>query len=203
MNAQKLLLIIASVIFMQIEIDAQVKDRFSIGPRVGISIANVSNTDQSSSVTGLLAGITSTYSFNQNTGLTVDLLYSGEGYRVPLEEYRLNYIQLPIYFNYFFGELGQRLRPKVYVGVAPAIMAGGTLNEVKLVSDQYNSFQFNVLGGLGLNYRVGNRIWLNGDVRGLMGLIDIRDKDFANGKTIAPRTVQVSVGLAYGLVKYE
>lgn len=203
MNTTKLLLLLLSVFMISTELDAQSKDRFSIGPRGGINFSNVSGVEGSSSVTGLVAGLTSTYSFNENTGLGIDLLYSGEGYRAPLAEYRVHYLQLPISFNYFFGELGQRLRPKVYVGVAPAFALGSTLNEVKQQSDAYNKFQLSVLGGLGLNFRLSNRIWLNGDVRGLLGLADVRAKDFQVGDQIAPRTVQASLGISYGLAKYE
>ena len=52
-------------------------NNFSIGPRVGINIANVSNIDNSKSLVGPVVGITSTYSFSETSGITLDILYSG------------------------------------------------------------------------------------------------------------------------------
>ena len=135
---------------------AQTQDRWSIGPRAGINFSNVNNIDESESVTGLVLGLTTTYSLNENSGLTLDLLYSSEGYQAPFEEYHLRYLQIPFYYNYFFGDLGDRLRPKIYVGIAPAFWLGGTLNELDVNDEYYNKFMVSGTGGLGFNYRVGN-----------------------------------------------
>lgn len=180
---------------------AQGKDRISIGPRGGINLANVTNVDESETITGLVLGVTSTYSFNERTGLTLDVLYSVEGYQAPFETYKLRYLQVPVYFDFFFGQLGHRFRPKVYAGVSPAFFLGGTLNELDVNETFYNSFILHATGGIGFNYRIANRIWLNTDVRGFWGLGDIRDEEFASGDAVQPRNVQLTLGLAYGLSK--
>ena len=182
---------------------AQTQDRWSIGPRAGINFSNVNNIDESESVTGLVLGLTTTYSLNENSGLTLDLLYSSEGYQAPFEEYHLRYLQIPFYYNYFFGDLGDRLRPKIYVGIAPAFWLGGTLNELDVNDEYYNKFMVSGTGGLGFNYRVGNRIWLNTDLRSFIGLSDIRAKNFIESESINPRTVQLSLGLAYGFSRID
>jgi len=178
--------------------NAQIDDQTSIGPRIGVNFANVSNVDNSESLTGLVIGLTSTYSINESYGLTVDLLYSGEGYKVGENEQRLNYLQVPILFNRFFGQLGDKFRPKVYVGLAPGFLLNAKVNDNK-VEDFYNPFTVSVVGGLGFNYKVANRIWLNTDLRGILGLSDIRDEPL--GDKNASRNVQLSIGLAYGLSK--
>lgn len=180
---------------------AQGKDRISIGPRGGINLANVTNVDESETITGLVLGVTSTYSFNERTGLTLDVLYSVEGYQAPFETYKLRYLQVPVYFDFFFGQLGHRFRPKVYAGVSPAFFLGGTLNELDVNETFYNSFILHATGGIGFNYRIANRIWLNTDVRRFWGLGDIRDEEFASGDAVQPRNVQLTLGLAYGLSK--
>ena len=182
---------------------AQTQDRWSIGPRAGINFSNVNNIEESESVTGLVLGLTTTYSLNENSGLTLDLLYSSEGYQAPFEEYHLRYLQIPFYYNYFFGDLGDRLRPKIYVGIAPAFWLGGTLNELDVNDEYYNKFMVSGTGGLGFNYRVGNRIWLNTDLRSFIGLSDIRAKNFIESESINPRTVQLSLGLAYGFSRID
>jgi len=203
MKTTKILITLLFAVFAFSEMRAQGKDRISIGPRGGVNISNVSNVEESQSVTGVALGLTSTYSFNERTGLTVDALYSVEGYKAPFEEYKLRYLQVPVYFDFFFGELGNRFRPKIYGGVSPSFFLGGTLNELDINQPYYSDFILNVTGGLGFNYRIGDRIWLNTDARAFYGVNDIRHEDVATGDPVKPRTYQFSLGLAYGLVKLE
>jgi hypothetical protein len=62
-------------------------------------------------------------------------------------------------------------------------------------------FNFAFSGGLGFNYRVGSRIWLNTDLRAYLGITDIRDDEYQAGDKEANNNVQLSIGLAYGLSK--
>ncbi|HLF64085.1 MAG TPA: porin family protein [Saprospiraceae bacterium] len=184
----------------------QVEDQFSIGPRIGINIASASNVEESKSLVGLAAGLTSTYSFSEKSGVTLDLLYSGEGFAHEFSDskVKLGYILLPIYFDLFFGELGQALRPKVYAGIAPAflISAKYSVNQNDLdVRLDYADFNFSFTAGAGINYRLSDRVWLNGDVRAFIGITDLRHKSLLEGDTVASRNVQVSAGVAYGLSK--
>jgi hypothetical protein len=201
MKTTKMLVTLLFAVLLSAVVNAQSDDRFSIGPRGGINLANVTNIDESQSITGVVLGLTSTYSFNEKFGLTVDALYSVEGYKAPFENYHLRYLQIPIYFDVFFGELGNRFRPKAYIGVSPAFFLTGTLNELDVNETYFNKFILHATGGVGFNYRVANRIWLNTDVRAFVGLGDIRSADFATGESIMPRNVQLTLGLAYGLAK--
>ncbi len=203
MKTTKIVLALLMTVFAFSQLSAQGKDRISIGPRGGVNISNVTNVEESQSVTGLAIGLTSTYSFNERTGLSLDVLYSVEGYKAPFEKYKLRYLQVPIYFDFFFGQLGNRFRPKVYAGVSPAFFLGGTLNELDINQPYYSNFIFNAVGGLGFNYRIANRIWLNADARALIGLNDIRSDNVATGDAVNPRTYQFTLGLAYGLAKLE
>ena len=205
MNAKKFLLMIFVILMGTGYLTAQdsPKDRFSIGPRLGINFSNVSEIEGSESATGIVGGLTSTYSINENTGLTIDLLYSEEGWKGPGNnpEVDLRYLQIPIYFNYFFGEQGNRFRPKVYVGVMPSFYLNGKVDGEDFDDDNINGFLLAVGGGLGFNYRVGQRIWLNTDLRSNLGLSEVFEAEV--GEPSKFRTVQFSVGLAYGLAKYE
>jgi outer membrane protein W len=181
----------------------QSEDRWSIGPRGGVNFATVTNVDNVESITGAVLGLTTTYSLNENSGITFDALYSVEGFQAPLNEYRMRYLQIPIYYDFFFGELGNRFRPKIYVGVAPEFYLSGTVNELNNNDDYFNKFMVGATGGLGFNYRVGSRIWLNTDLRSFIGLSDVRAKDFAEGDNINPRLIQLSLGLCYGFDKLD
>lgn len=181
-----------------IQLEAQ-SDVFSIGPRAGINIANVSNVSASKSKIGLVAGITSTYSIAEHSGITVDLLYSQEGYKAANGvEVSLDYLAIPFYYNFFLGKLGQPLRPKVYVGAAPSILLSAKSGDVD-IKNQISGIALQLSGGLGLNYRIADRVWLNTDLRSFIGITDMRDKSVREGDKQAARNVQISVGVAFGL----
>ncbi len=198
----KMVLNVASLILFGIAAaNAQVGDQTSIGPRVGVNFSNVSNVDNSESATGIAVGLTTTYSINEKSGITVDILYSQEGYKLGNDEYDINYLQIPIYYDLFFGELGNAFRPKVYVGVVPGFFLGAELNETLYNKDFFNSFVVAASGGFGFNYRIANRIWLNADLRAYFGLSDIRSDTGVDTDKVAGMTIQPSIGIAYGLSK--
>lgn len=195
-------LFIAGMILSGTNLTGQ-EDNFSIGPRAGINISDVSNVDGSKSRIGLVAGVSSTYSISETSGITLDILYSQEGYDLDgSPEVDISYLQIPLYFNVFFGELGGAFRPKVYVGIAPGFLlnaeSGGTD-----ISDSMAGVVFSLTGGLGFNYRVADRVWLNADVRSFLGLSDIREEEFQTDDKAASRNVQISLGVAFGLSEIE
>lgn len=194
----KIIVFIASI-FAISQLNAQ--DAFSLGPRVGLNFAHVSHVDNSKSLTGLALGLTTTYSINESSGITLDLMYSGEGYKSGEDDVKINYLQVPLYFDLFFGDLGESFRPKVYVGLAPEFLLSAKFNDTKIDKSAYNSINFAVSGGLGFNARVAERIWLNTDLRAFLGLNDLRDKDFRVGDKVTGSSIQFSLGLAYGISK--
>ena len=179
------------------------KDNFSVGPRVGVNFANVSNVPGSEANTGIVLGLTSTYSINEFSGISMDVLYSQEGYELMDNmEMELNYLQIPRHYNVFFGQLGEKFRPKVYAGIAPGFLLSAEANETD-VAPSYKNTVFSFSGGLGFNYRIANRIWLNTDLRSQIGLTDIREEAFQTNDIIAPRNFQLSVGVAFGLSRLD
>lgn len=174
------------------------QDNFSFGPRVGLNFSSISNVDNSESLSGLVIGLTTTYSINEATGLTVDILGSHEGYSVGETDYKISYLQIPILFDVFFGDLGSAFRPKVYAGITPGFVLGAKVNDTKDDNLVDNKFNLAVTGGLGFNARVASRIWLNADLRANLGLTDIYDNGGDKNKL---SNVQPSIGLAYGLSK--
>ncbi len=177
------------------------RENFSIGPRLGVNFANISNIEGSKANTGLIFGLTSTYSISEASGISVDLLYTQQGFESSRDEkVDLNYLQIPIHFNLFLGQLGEKVRPKIYAGIAPGFLLGAE-NEGQDISDNLNSVVFSFTGGLGFNYRLSNRVWLNVDLRSLLGLNDIRVEELQLGDKQAFRDVQLSLGVSVGLSK--
>jgi len=195
------MLVLLSSLFTVYQLHAQ--DKFSIGPRIGVNFSNVSNVDNSKSLAGLVAGLTSTYSINEGSGISVDLLYSGEGYKVGNTEVKISYLQIPIYYDLFFGQLGEAFRPKVFLGVAPEFLLNAKVDGNKIDKSNYSSVNFALTGGVGFNLRVANRIWLNTDLRAFLGLNDVRDEAFRVGDKVTDNTIQLSFGLAYGISKLD
>lgn len=176
------------------------QDNFSFGPRVGLNFSNVSKVDNTKSLTGLAIGLTTTYSISETTGLTVDILGSHEGYSIGDNDFKSTYLQIPILFDVFFGELGSAFRPKVYVGVTPGFLLSAKVNDDKIEDlNGFNKFNLALTGGLGFNARVASRIWLNADLRAYLGMTDISDGGDKN--TIS--NIQPSIGLAYGLSRLD
>lgn len=117
---------------------AQAQTTFSIGPRVGLNIssAHFPNTSLPSypSRAGLEAGLTSTVQFG-HFAVQPSLLFSQKGYRtsgfIPSfdmlieteENYRLNYLTLPVNLAYTLGRDGQGLQ--VFGGPYASLLLGG------------------------------------------------------------------------------
>ncbi len=109
--------------------------------------------------------------------------------------------KVPVYFDFFFGQLGNRFRPKVYAGVAPGFLLDAKNNDIEVDNDNFNNVNFALTGGLGFNWRLASRVWLNTDLRAFLGLNDIREEGLRSGDKVANNTVQLSLGVAYGLSK--
>jgi len=173
----------------------------SLGPRIGLNMSSLvgDNADTDAQL-GLVLGLTTTYSINEKTGLGIDLLYSQEGAESKVGEINthLDYVRIPITFQYFFGGWEDDFRPKIYAGIVPGILVKAEVEEQD-IKDQMNSFDLAGTVGLGFNYRLGNGtrgIWLNTDLRYLRGFTSVFDTDAAD---IFNQSLQLSVGVAFGL----
>lgn len=190
---KKIMLVSTFLIFGYFTSFSQLENRFSIGPRLGANFSNV-NSNDTKNLTGLVAGLTSTYSINEKSGITVDLLYSGEGHQRGNQEVERKYLKIPILYNTFWGKLGEAFRPKIYVGFAPGFLIEAEVNNIETTGEN-NPTVLDIVGGLGFNQRLGNRIWLNADLRAFWGITPIQDSN----NSYKNRTLQASLGIAYGL----
>lgn len=177
----------------------------SFGPSLGVNYAWMSDRDDVSGRPSFNLGVTYTYSILQNSGLGVDLRYSEEGTRQEIGGFelttKLNYVRLPIKFIYFFGEMEDDFRPKLFAGPTLGVLVGGK-SEIRTEfgstevdsKDYFESFDAGVNVGAGFNYRLAESTWLNFGVAYTHGLLNV----VKNGPDSSNRNVNVNLGIAWG-----
>src|SRR5689334_9482764 len=106
----------------------------SLGPVAGINHSWMTNAgDNKHFNPGLNIGATITYSFNPSWGVGGDLLYSMEGVKnrtegnnvINTKDVNLNFIRVQPKLIHFFGDLGDAVRPKLFVGGSLGFLVGG------------------------------------------------------------------------------
>lgn len=147
------------------------------------------------------------YSAQEHIGISADILYSIEGGTKALEgldsKTRLNYLRIPVTGSYFFGEFGDRLRPKVSLGPSVGFLMGGQqeINGIfdEEIKDQFKKIDFGLHANAGLHYRVVSNTWLVGDIQYYHGLTDISEVS-TNNKN---RNIGLNVGVMFGIGTYK
>ena len=199
---------IASLLFLHTELNAQ--DNVSLGPTAGFGHGWLSNSaDARYHPTGNL-GLTLIVSTETRFGFGADVKWSIEGGKTSTNTgtvtTRLDYIRVPLKAMYFFGDLGNRVRPKVTIGPSFGLLAGGkqkyeaadkVVSEMK-AKDIANSFDIGLNASAGLNYRLINKTWLNLDLNYYHGLSDALKAADADNKN---RNIGINVGVTFGIGK--
>lgn len=184
------------------------QENVSIGPIAGVSLANLhGDIDNTDTKPGLTIGAFYNYSSKTGFGFSGQLLYTQLGAQTnnKTNEINLNYIQAPLFFTFFFGRFGDRLRPKLFVGPSLNFLVGAKdKNGNNLNPDAnnrtYNVFDLGITGGAGFNYELSRKIWLNFDVRYGMGLLDVTRSSSSNLKN---RNLGINLGLSFPLGTYD
>jgi hypothetical protein len=156
-----------------------------------------------------------TYSFNPHWAVGADLIGSWEGVKTKVDfptnstavDADLVFLRLNPRMSYFFGELGDRVRPNLFGGTSFGVLAGGktkttiaSSNEGPVITDKvkstdnYNTFDAGLFAGVGINYRIGKAIWLNTEAMYNNGLVDLTKSD---NSWSASRGVAFNVGVTF------
>lgn len=183
----------------------------SFGPIVGLGHSWISGIEGNREFKfAPSAGVTFVYSAGPHWGFGMDLKYSREGTKVKSPNFSLegttnaSYLRVPIKAIYFFGELGERVRPKIMAGPTMGILLGGKqkieTSEGSLVAEadvkeSMHTFDIGLQGGAGVNVRLSRNTWLNTDVSYYHGLRDVHKE----GDEWKNRNIAVSVGVAFGI----
>lgn len=154
-------------------------------------------------------GVKMVYSIVSHWGISVDLKFSGEGGKLSSDmvatdyeqKYRALYIRIPLQGIYFFGKLGDRIRPKIAIGPSLGFLVGGETTE-SLNGEQSSSFKtknlfegfdLGVAGAIGANFRLPGDKWFNADITYYHGLTNIS----ASVADIKNRNIGFNIGVTF------
>ena len=212
---KKQLLTLAFILSATIFANAQSK--FSVGPTVGAGWTSLSDVDNSRFKTGVNFGLSSVFSAAEHFGIGLDVKYSIEGAKAEdggvKTDIDLHYLRIPLKAIYFFNDYKDKLRPKIFAGPSLGFLSSAKINNNPGVSDfdikpYTESIDIALFGGVGLNYRMADKTWLNVDVTYTNGIKDIIQENQsvnspffgrpASDKTTT-RNAMINVGVLFGL----
>lgn len=183
------------------------QENVSIGPIVGANFSKLAgNTIYNDWKTGATLGIFINYSGENRFGVNGQLLYSRMGGKSPnnASKGHLDYIQVPIMGTYYLNGRGNKLRPKVMLGPYIGFLVKATNESGVSINPQgtgqpYKGIDAGAAMGLGFNYSIGRKIWLNADLRYNLGLAQVMNviADVHN------RSWGINVGLSFPFGKYS
>lgn len=184
------------------------QENVSIGPIVGVSVANLrGDIDNNDWKAGLTVGGFYNYSGRTGLGFSGQVLYTQLGAQVldKTNDIRLNYIQVPLLLTYFLGKYGNPVRPKLFIGPHVNFLLNAkdrNGNDIygESPNRNYNPVDIGLTAGIGLNYRIKNKVWLNTDVRYGLGLVDITK---SNANSILNHNIGVNLGVSFPFGTYN
>ncbi|MEZ0607895.1 porin family protein [Fibrella sp. WM1] len=225
MNRTTRILLLASVagtLFHSQLAQAQSRQRWSFGPRVGLNLTNFVGSDvivrnpfpnvEANRLTpGLSAGVGFIYSDISRFGFGVDLLYSQRGNELKNSApgsrdpetivYRVNYLELPLTARYFLNRSGN-FRPNVFVGAVPALRlnardkaSGNGVTYTNDVTSRYRTADLGLTAGFQLNWRTGDRQRFTVDARYTQGVTNI----VTNASDVRNQMITVGLGYNFGI----
>jgi opacity protein-like surface antigen len=200
-----IILLLAGCLFLT---KAQAQENVSIGPLVGLSIANIRGDIKNTKwKPGLTAGGFYNYSSRTGFGFSGQLLFTQLGAQTENKqnELNLNYIQVPLLATFFFGKYGNPVRPKVFLGPNLNFLVGARDKDGNNLNGDsnnrlYSPFDLGLTFGAGINFRLVNKIWLNLDARYGLGLLDVSRLDNINVKN---HNWGINAGVSFPLGTYN
>lgn len=206
-------LFITTTSFAQEQSNTEQKASYiSLGPVAGFGHSWISNNVNEFKPSANI-GAAILYSKDENWGFGGLITASHEGYAEDIfvnrntyrNYYDPTYIRATPRVYYFFGDYGNRVRPKVYAGPSVAYMvaeddyfnqpvrAGETIRW-SILQPRYNSnWDFGINAGAGVNIQVAPRTWLNLDGDYYHGLLNVTTEDGKN------RSLRANVGVMFGI----
>lgn len=199
----KKLLLVASVLMLSVSAFAQHEvGSLTIQPKVGLNIANYTDSDDSDPRIGFAAGAEFEYQITKMFSLSAGLLYSMQGAKTSATEQgikvkmtaKTDYINLPILANIYVAQgfaLKLGIQPgfnvnSSYTASAQGIDISGSLSDVGV---DINSFDFAI--PVGLSYEFNNFVI---DGRYNIGVTKMVDNDDSKNSVF-----QLTVGYKFDL----
>lgn len=198
-NIYIMLKIILTTVFLSIACLTINAQSLSIGPMIGANSSSISDLTGVERLIGLSAGLFANYSVNEKIGLNIKALFSQMGVENTNTDLtlRLNYVQIPLTGVYFFGQTGDKFRPKVFLGPYVGFLMSAKVDDLD-VKKSYKSLDYGGQVGLGFNYILVSRTWLNVDAGYTAGFAKVSDLGNSNSKNNA---ISVNVGVSFPIGK--
>jgi hypothetical protein len=198
----KPIILIVLVVISSFVANAQ---NLSFGPTAGFghswTNADIGNADNAFHPNYNIGG-KMVYSFVTSWGISGDIKFSSEGQTIKTStgnkiSARANYIRIPLQGIYFFGEYGDRVRPKISIGPSFGFLVGGEtdngLNDEKTKTKEvWNNFDFGFTAAGGANIRVARATWLNLDLAYYHGITNVAKVGDAKNRNIG-----LNVGITF------
>lgn len=173
----------------------------SIGPVLGINVSTFTAEPNTKPLVGFTAGGFINHSIEEHFGINAKLLYSqlGSAYTFNTDINRLHYIQVPVSGVYYFGNNGQKFRPKISVGLyGGSLLSANHKSGDNVVANDgspyYKKGDFGGLLGAGFNYLVGSKTWLNFDAGYQAGFVDVTTSNATDFKN---KGFTITLGLSF------
>lgn len=145
--------------------------------------------------------LTDTYSFSTGLvylpkGVSVVANARNGGSFGATEEYRLQYLQVPLTFKLFTNEVTQGMRIYFQVGGAMEILINNEPKEdTYFMIEEFNFLDFSVILGGGVEYKLGPSTVLYGGLSYQRGLLDVVNETIAFEDELQIRNTVVSLDL--------
>lgn len=160
----------------------------SMGFKLGLANTHVANLGADARL-GFRGGAFLTYSISRDFGITGEVNYAVKGASVGNNSnLALNYVEIPLLAQYFLG--GTAFRPKVMVGPYYSFLLSETTGGTE--TNRYAEQDYGAVVGLGFHQRLGQKRWINADIRYNYGLAPIR-----GNSEQANRGLSINAGVSF------
>ncbi|AFK03693.1 hypothetical protein Emtol_2557 [Emticicia oligotrophica DSM 17448] len=173
----------------------------SIGPLLGVNVSTFTGEPNTKPLAGIAVGGFINHSIDEHFGVNAKLIYSqmGSSYTYNDDINRLHYVQFPVTGVYYFGKNGQNFRPKVYAGLYAGSLLSANHKSGDVVVETngnpyYKKADFGGILGLGFNYLLSPRTWLNVDAGYNGGFLDVTTSEATDFKN---KGFALNVGISF------
>lgn len=196
-------IVLCGVIFaQQASAQAHYNSKFAVGGKAGITLSKMSFTPdvKQSMIMGNVFGVSVRYWEERNFGLIAELNFEQRGWKEDFEdapfsfERRLNYIQLPLLTNIFFGGRNingfVNLGPEIGYMIGTSYSANFDVNNIdgiegfpddrqtdQLRMEPTNKFDYGITAGAGVEFIIKRRHRINLEGRYYFGIGNIFPDD--------------------------
>lgn len=158
---------------------SQLAHTFTAGPKLGFNISKVPSIANAKYITGFTGGGFIQYCITDHLGFNADLLYAERGSKYVKDDIdldlRLNYLEVPILFNYYYGDKRTHLHPKANIGPVVGLMIEALQTGVGYVTQDFRTLNYGMRLGTGFNYHASEHSWVNFDLSYTLGLAKVAD----------------------------